>query len=181
MKPTYPAVGPDTRSISKGARVSLSDGELNDLISIYKEGAESVRALVHGLTDKELDTRHPDGWSARMVIHHLADSETNAYIRLRRLLAEPLGSTIQGYDEGAWAAASVLGYQRAAIATSLQVFLSVRAASAEVLDRLTQADLERYGFHTESGRYTVADWLRIYVAHAEEHGDQIRRALDGQQ
>lgn len=148
---------------------------------MYKAGAESIRVLVHGLTDRELDARHPDGWSTRMVVHHLADSETNAYVRLRRLLAEPLGSTIQGYDEAAWATADALGYQRGGIATPLQVFLSVRAASADVIDRLTEVDLDRYGFHTESGRYTVADWLRIYAAHAGEHADQIKRALMGEQ
>lgn len=161
--------------------MTLSTGELASLITTYKNGAEEVRGLVHGLTDKELDTAHPQGWSARMVVHHLADSESNAYIRLRRLLAEPLGSTIQGYDEAAWAMSSALAYQRASITTSLQVFLSVRAASAEVLDRLTEADLNRYGFHSESGRYTVADWLGIYAAHAFEHAEQIRRALRGEQ
>lgn len=151
------------------------------MIETYKSGAEIVRGLVHGVTDTELDARHPDGWSARMVIHHLADSETNSYVRLRRLLAEPLGSTIQGYDEAAWAESSALGYQKAAITTSMQVFLSVRAASSEVLDRLTVEDLERYGIHTESGRYTVMDWLRIYSEHALEHADQIRRALRGEE
>lgn len=155
--------------------------EVQALIEQYKSGAERIRGLVHGLTDRELDNRHPDGWSARMVIHHLADSETQSAARLRRLLAEPLGSTIQGYDEAAWAVAPALAYQRASIMTSLQVFLSIRAATAEVLERISEADLERYGIHTESGKYTVADWLSIYANHAVEHGAQIERALLGQQ
>jgi hypothetical protein len=154
--------------------------EVLSLIEHYKSGAEEIRGLVHGLTDKELDTQHPDGWSARMIVHHLADSEIQSAIRLRRLLAEPLGSTIQGYDEAAWAMSPVLAYQRSSITTSLQVLHSIRSATAELLDRLSVEDLDRYGFHTESGRYTVMDWLRIYTAHAIEHSDQIRRALLGQ-
>jgi hypothetical protein len=150
------------------------------LIEQYKRGAEEIRGLVHGLTDKELDTRDPDGWSARMIVHHLADSETQSAIRLRRLLAEPLGSTIQGYDEAAWALSPALAYQRSSITTSLQVLHAIRSATAELLDRLSVEDLERYGFHTESGRYTVRDWLSIYTAHGVEHSDQIRRALLGQ-
>jgi hypothetical protein len=159
----------------------MPTSEIATLIAVYKSAAEELRSLVHGLTDTELDRHHPDGWSARMVVHHLADSETNAYIRLRRLLAEPVGSTIQGYDEAAWATAPGLAYGKAAVTTSMQVFLSVRASSSEVLDRLTEADLDRYGIHTESGRYTVRDWLRIYAEHPREHAEQIRRALLGEE
>ena len=58
-----------------------------------------------------LDRHRPDGWCARQVIHHMADSETQSYVRLRRLVAEPAGSIIQGYDEGAWAQNPILGYK----------------------------------------------------------------------
>ena len=42
------------------------------------------------------------------------------------------------------------------------------------------ADFDRLGFHTDSGRYTLDDWLRIYTAHATDHADQIGRALRGE-
>lgn len=158
----------------------MTPAEMNELIAAYKSGAEQVRQLVAGCSDSELDRRHPEGWSARMVIHHLADSETNSYVRLRRLLAEPLGTTIQGYDEDLWARSETLGYASAPIANSLAVFLSARAATADLLDRLKYEDLERFGVHTESGPYKVSDWLRIYAAHATDHADQIRKALNGE-
>lgn len=153
---------------------------MSELIAVYKSGSEQVRQLVAGASDTELDRRHPDGWSARMVVHHLADSETNSYVRLRRLMAEPLGTTIQGYDEALWAQSEALAYNIAPITHSLAVFLSVRAATGDLLDRLSFEDLERYGVHTESGAYKVSDWLRIYAAHATEHADQIQKALQGQ-
>ncbi len=139
-----------------------------------------VDAALAGAEGEDLDRRSQGGWSARMVVHHLADSEANSYVRLRRLLAEPSGSLLQGYDEAAWARSAELGYQDRDLQPSLAVFRAVRAASSELLERLREADFERAGIHEESGRYTVRDWLRIYAAHAEEHADQIRRARRGE-
>ena len=155
----------------------MTPEEMSELIAVYKSGAEHVRQLVAGASDSELDRRTDDGWSARMVVHHLADSETNSYVRLRRLMAEPLGTTIQGYDEDLWSKSDALAYSTAPIAHSLAVFLSVRAATSDLLDRVTYEDLERYGVHTESGAYKVSDWLRIYAAHATEHAEQIKAAM----
>jgi hypothetical protein len=58
-----------------------------------------VEEVVSGLGDEDLDHAPADGgWSAREVIHHLADSEMTSAIRLRTLLAED-SPMIQGYDE----------------------------------------------------------------------------------
>ena len=143
-----------------------------ELIERYKAGAEAVAQALEDIADDELDTRAADGWTAREVVHHLADSETTSYVRLRRLLAEdqPL---IAGYDEAEFARR--LHYDRP-IATSLEVFRAVRRASAELLERLTDAEWASAGTHSESGRYDVEEWLRIYAAHAHDHADQIRRA-----
>jgi hypothetical protein len=40
---------------------------------------------------------------------------------------------------------------------------------------MTEDEWQREGTHTESGRYTVEDWLKIYAAHAHNHAAQIRR------
>jgi hypothetical protein len=57
------------------------------------------------------------------------------------------------------------------------VFRAVRDSSAELLDLVTPDDLARSGVHTESGPYTLADWLDTYVSHARDHAEQIRAAL----
>lgn len=134
-----------------------------------------METAIAGATDEELDRQADGEWSARMVVHHLADSETNSYLRLRKLLAED-GPRVQGYDEERYA--QVLHYDRP-IEHSLDVFRAVRASSAELLDRLTPGDWERAGTHSESGPYSVADWLDIYVDHAEAHAGQIVRARTG--
>jgi hypothetical protein len=84
---------------------------------------------------------------------------------------EPL---IPAYDEAAWARA--LHYDRP-VDTSLALFNAVRAATASLLEHLSDADFARMGTHAESGPYGVADWLEIYAAHAEDHAEQIRTAL----
>jgi hypothetical protein len=148
------------------------DADVTELIRRYRLGVAAVDEALAGATDADLDRRPDDGWSARMVAHHLADSETNSYLRLRKLLAED-SPTIVGYDEAHYA--EVLHYDRP-IEASLAVFRAVRAASAELLDRLRPDDLERTGHHTESGAYSLRMWLEIYASHAEEHASQIRRA-----
>jgi hypothetical protein len=145
----------------------------DELIARYRAGYAEVEEALAGASDADLDAHPADGgWTARQVAHHLADSETTSYIRLRRLLAEDRPE-IQGYDEGEFARR--LWYDRP-IAVSLEVFRAVRASSGEILERLTESDWSRGGTHTESGEYTVEDWLEIYSAHAFDHAEQIRRA-----
>jgi DinB superfamily len=143
----------------------------------YRAGYAAVEAALANITEAELDRRPADGtWTAREVVHHLADSESMAYIRLRRLIAED-NPVIQGYDEPVWA--QRLHYGRP-IATSLAVLAAVRAASLELLEALSEAEWARAGTHSESGQYTVEGWLRVYTRHAADHADQIRRARAGQ-
>ena len=146
------------------------------LVARYKEGAAVVAAAVEGLSDADLDRRPaPDAWTAREVVHHLADAETRSAVRLRQLLAEE-SPVIQGYDEELYA--RVLRYGRP-IASSLAVITAVRASTAELLDLLTDDDFGRAGTHTESGPYSVDTWLELYAAHAHDHAEQLLRAASG--
>jgi DinB superfamily len=145
----------------------------DELVARYRAGAAEVDAAIAGATDAELDAVPPDGgWTARMVVHHLADSEANSYVRVRTLVAED-APTIQGYDEAEFARR--LHYDRP-VEASLAVFRAVRASTSDLLGRLGDEDWDRAGTHTESGAYSVDDWLEIYAAHAFDHADQIRRA-----
>jgi DinB family protein len=155
----------------------MNHDERSQLLERYRAGAAAVDEAIAGANDDELDRVPPgDGeWSARQVVHHLADSESMAYIRLRRLIAEdqPL---IQGYDEPEWARR--LHYDRP-IEASIAVLRAVRLASLQLLLALDDAEWSRTGTHTESGPYSVEGWLRIYAGHPHEHAEQIRRARTG--
>ena len=150
--------------------------ERSELLDRYRGGYTAVEEAVADITDEELDRPGPDGgWSARQVAHHLADSEATAFVRLRRLIAED-EPVIVGYDEPEYARR--LHYERP-IGSSLAVLRAVRAASLELLESLTPAEWERGGTHTESGPYSVDDWLRIYASHSHDHAAQIRAARAG--
>lgn len=153
--------------------------DIRALADAYRDSTQVFVDAASRITESNIDTRHPGGWSARQVVHHMADSEAQSYARLRRLLAEP-GSTIQGYDEDAWSRSPKLGYETLPIAHSLAVFAAVRAASADLLERLSPGDLELHGEHTERGRFTVADWVRIYSGHPRDHAEQLLKALRGE-
>jgi len=143
------------------------------LVAEYRNGYAAVAEALLKITPNELDARpSPGRWSVREIIHHLADSEMTSAIRLRRLLAEDR-PVIQGYDQDEFSRR--LHYDRPH-ETSLELFKYVRLSTAELLDRLDEADWVREGTHTESGRYTVETWLNIYAEHAHRHARQIREA-----
>jgi hypothetical protein len=142
----------------------------------FRTGFQDVVDALDGITPEELDRRPPGSdWTAREIAHHLADSEATAYIRLRRLIAED-SPLLVGYDEEEFARR--LHYDRP-IEPSLEVLRAVREASLQLLESLTPDEWHRTGTHSDSGPYSVEDWLRIYAGHSHDHADQIRRARRG--
>jgi hypothetical protein len=151
----------------------VTEQERKTLINKYKDGYRAVADALAGAPVRELDARPaPNKWSAREIVHHLADSEMTSAIRLRLLLAEDR-PTIKGYDQEVFA--KKLFYDRPYEA-SLEAFKYARETTGQILDRMTSADWSREGTHSEVGRYTVETWLSIYAEHAHNHADQIRRA-----
>lgn len=142
----------------------------------YRKSTDEFLKLIKEIKPEQLDKADHAGWTTRQVIHHLADSEAQSYARLRRLIAEP-GSTIQGYDENKWAENKTLGYKELDVEASIAVFKAVRNASYELLKRVTENELENSGIHTESGKYSVRDWIRTYSKHPLDHANQIKEQL----
>jgi uncharacterized damage-inducible protein DinB len=151
----------------------MQDDERRALVERYKAGAKAVASAVSDLDDAALDRRpSSDAWTVREIVHHLADMEMTAGIRLRRLLTED-NPAILNVDEEQYA--RVLHYDRP-IQASLDAIDAIRRTSAELLDRMTEADWMRSGTHSEMGAYAVTDWLRIYTDHPYAHVAQIRES-----
>jgi hypothetical protein len=93
-------------------------------------------------------------------------------IRLRRLIVED-NPKISGYDEAQFA--SRLTSDRP-IEPSLEAMRWARESTAQILERLSDEDWLRAGTHSESGSYSVEDWLVIYANHGHDHARQIARA-----
>jgi hypothetical protein len=151
----------------------MDQEERKTLIARYRDGYSAIAEALLRITPEELDARPgPGRWSPREIVHHLADSEMTAGIRLRRLLAEDRPQ-IQGYDQDEFARR--LHYDRPH-ETSLELFKYVRTSTAEILERMQPADWLREGTHSEMGRYSAETWLSVYAAHAHKHARQIREA-----
>jgi DinB superfamily len=151
---------------------------INDLARKYEEATNEFLSVVASLTPGDLDKSDSEGWTPRQVIHHMADSESQSNARLRRILSEPAGTQIQGYDENLWANNKTLGYSELPIDTALAMFKASRASTLETIKRMTEDQLQIAGVHSESGPYTVAKWFESYSKHPVDHANQIRGCLN---
>ena len=143
------------------------------LINQYKDGYKQVTDALRGISKEELDFRPGrDKWSAREIVHHLADSEMTSAIRLRRLLVEH-HPYIQGYDQDEFA--KKLHYSKRPVEEALKAFETSRSTTTEILELMHDEDWKRTGEHSDSGPYSPEIWLSIYAVHAHDHADQIRR------
>jgi hypothetical protein len=155
--------------------MALSAAQRTRLIEQYARGPTRLRDALAAVPPEALKWRHaPAEWSVHEIICHCADSETNAAVRIRYLVAEaePL---ILGYDQEVWA--ETLDYHRHPLEPALAVVTAVRAHTSALLRRLPDAAWERRGRHTESGAYGAEDWLTIYAEHLEGHARQIEGNL----
>jgi hypothetical protein len=153
--------------------VTLTPPERATMIERYTHGPTLLkRALMRVPAEAVQWKPAPGKWSAHEIIVHCSDSETNAYVRLRFLLAEQ-DPVILGYDQDRWAVR--FDYHSHPLEQALATVEAVRANTVPLLTRLDERDWQKAGRHTESGRYTTEDWLRIYAEHLEKHSRQIER------
>jgi len=131
---------------------------------------ERLRAAVDGLSDSQLDTPYRDGgWTVRQVVHHIADSHANSYVRFKLALTED-GPTIKPYDEAAWAR---LPDSRQAIEPSLMLITGLHQRFVGLLELMSEEDFERSFNHPERGPISLATNLAIYDWHSRHHTAHI--------
>ena len=151
----------------------LVRAERDTLIAQYAAGPARLRAALATVPAEAMKWRPAVGeWSAHEIVCHCADSETNSYARIRFLLAEA-DPVIQGYDQAQWA--KTLDYHSHPLEPALATVDGVRANTAALIRRLPDEAWTRAGRHTESGRYTAEEWLKIYADHLEGHARQIEK------
>ena len=126
-----------------------------------------MRAAVADLDDAQLDTPYrPDGWTIRQVVHHVADSHMNAFIRVKLTLTEDT-PTIKPYDEKAWA---LLADMQLAISVSLGILEGIHARWTTVYRAMSTEEFERLFVHPEVGAQLTLDWhLQNYAWHSHHH------------
>lgn len=130
----------------------------------------AIRAAVEGLDEAQLDTPYrPGGWTVRQVVHHVADSHVNAYVRVKLGLteAEP---TIKTYAEERWAA---LPDSTGPIAVSLELLDALHRRWVSLLERIGPADFARTVRHPELGVLRVEELIGSYEWHGRHHTAHI--------
>jgi len=156
--------------------MALSRSERDTLIAQYAAGPARLRAALATVPTEAMKWRPAPGeWSAHEIVCHCADSETNSYARIRFLLTEA-DPVIQGYDQDRWA--KTLDYHSHPLEPALATVDGVRANTAALIRRLPDEAWTRAGRHTESGRYTAEEWLKIYADHLEGHARQIEKNVE---
>jgi hypothetical protein len=145
---------------------TVSPGELRDAIETLAEMPGLLRNAVEGLNAARLATPYREGgWTVRQLVHHIADSHMNAFIRLRLALTEDW-PTIKSYEEAAWAN---LHDSLAPIEWSLELVESLHARWVMLLSSLKEQDWQRGFIHPVHGRTPLDVATLHYAWHARHH------------
>jgi len=124
-----------------------------------------------GLNDTQLDTAYrPDGWTIRQVIHHVADSHMNSYIRFRLALTEEQPA-VKGYNEAEWA--KLHDSHTLPLDCSLQLLDGLHVRWVDLLQSMTDADFARSFRHSEKGLIRLEMNLALYSWHSRHHAAHI--------
>jgi hypothetical protein len=135
-------------------------------IAAIAELPARMRAAVAGLTDAQLDTPYrPGGWTVLQVVHHVADSHMNGYIRTKLALTEH-EPTIKPYDQDAWTS---LPDTRLPVEISLAILDNLHARWTTVWRSLAPAQFQRRFYHPEIGLTNLDAQLQGYAWHSRHH------------
>lgn len=132
---------------------------------------EKLCAAVQGFSEDQFDTPYREGgWTVRQLIHHIADSHMNSYIRMRFALTEDW-PTIKAYEESDWA--RLPDAQTAPVELSLDIIEGVHGRWAMLLRSLTPEQWQRGYIHPQNGRQTLAEAVALYDWHSRHHTAHI--------
>ena len=151
----------------QGEGLLSAEAERKEWIAAIDETPRHLRAAVAGLSDAQLDVPYrPGGWTVRQVVHHLADSHINSYVRFRLALTED-EPTIKPYDEKMWAELS--DARSAPVEPSLNLLEGMHQRWVLLLRSFRPADFTRTIMHPELGRVTLEKYVAMYAWHGKHH------------
>ena len=151
---------------------AADEKEVKQWISDIEQLPALLRKAVNGLNDQQLDTPYrPDGWTVRQVVHHLADSHMNAYIRFKHALTEDKPA-IKPYLEKLWA--EMDDSKNLSAEVSLAIVDALHVRFVYMLKKITPVDHSKSVFHPESKReMSVKFLMNLYSWHGKHHTAHI--------
>lgn len=136
-------------------------------IQQLEEMPAQLRAAVKGLSNEQLSEPYrKGGWTLRQVVHHLADSHLNAYVRFKLAMTEDI-PTIKPYNEKAWA--GLEDSVKADVEVSLVLVKSLHQRLVMMLKSLDDKQFARSYMHPETGKGSVDRMLALYAWHGRHH------------
>lgn len=149
----------------------LDDAARRECIRTIAETPARIRAAVNGLDEARLETPYREGgWTVRQVVHHLADSHLNAYVRFKLTMTEET-PTIKTYEEKRWA--ETADARTAPAETSLLLLENLHRRWVAFLESMTPADFARKLNHPENGPMDLDGLLALYSWHGRHHEGHI--------
>ena len=159
--------------IGKYAEQPFSEKQLKEWLLDIQTLPMHVEHAILNLDEAELETPYrPGGWTLKQVVHHIADSHMNAYIRFKLGLTEE-NPTIKPYDENAWA--QMADTKNLPINISITLLFSLHMRLHEILKNVKQEEWSRTVFHPEhQKKMTLWYLLGMYAWHGKHHVAHLR-------
>lgn len=132
----------------------------------------AIESAVINLDEQQLQTPYRDGgWTVHQLVHHIADSHMNAYIRFKLGFTEE-NPTIKPYEEKLWA--TTVDVQNLPINISITLLHALHHRWAEFLKHFTEEDFNKTIFHPErKEKQTLWFLLGMYSWHGCHHTEHI--------
>jgi len=158
----------------RASAAPLEPEERLALVQSIRELPEELESLLRSLAPEALDRPYrPGSWTIRQLVHHMADSHMNAFVRFRLALTED-HPTIRPYDQRAWA--TLPDSSGDPLTPSLRILEGLHARWASLMSGLPPGAFARTLHHPESGDMTLDTLLQLYAWHGRHHLAHIRRA-----
>lgn len=148
----------------------IYDAEIKDItpwIETLRDFPSKVETILETMTEDQLQTPYrPEGWTARQVVHHLADSHSHALLRFKTSLTEDK-PTIKPYLEGAYAK---LNDYTLPCDSAVSMLKGIHLKWVTLLENMSGEDLDKGYYHPESGRFfSLHNALALYAWHCRHH------------
>jgi DinB superfamily len=155
----------------------ISENDIKNWIKTIDNFPKLIKEKTENLSFEQLNwTYRPNGWSAKQVVHHCADSHINSFVRFKLALTEE-NPTIKPYEEASWALLDD-GISDD-ISASLSIIQGVHKRWVLLMKSFTEKELKRTFLHPESKKtFCLEEIIGLYAWHCNHHLAHIDQALE---
>lgn len=155
----------------------ITEEVFNEWVETLASLPEKLKKLVGNLSYDELELQYrPGSWNIKQVVHHLADSHMNSFLRFKWILTEDK-PTIKTYNEGEWAKTADATNEE--IMESTDILEGLHNRLIILLKSLRPDQKKRTFIHPEYGKELALEWLvGLYAWHSRHHLAHIKQAIE---